>query len=1390
MDIHYFPRRVSQLLAREASEEKSVDNRLGNESQKTLESFRSAPAWVLLGEPGAGKSVALQMEATACQGIFRTVADFIAGEIDETLRGKVLFLDGLDEIRASGLGHTLHEVKHRLRQLQSPQFRLACRVADWRGESDKENLSGVLGSPPIELQLLAFTLEEKQELLSNLGVANPSAFIKRAQEAGITELLDNPQTIELLVTAVRQEGQSWPTSRKGIYELACLQMAEESNKRYRDARRTQKFCNAEETVDAAGYVMAILLLADQVGVALDRERRSSHYFLTEDISVESANANEWGISQPAIQQALGSKFFRPNGDSAERVIPAHRSVAEYLAARWLSKQLAQSRLPLSRLQSALLGRDGAVVSGLRGLYAWLADCSEQARSHLLQADVLAVITYGDISQMPLTDKRSILTLLKQIFSLNPWGYWASLHDNARRFAGLIDQQLIPELISALKTTATESDRTLGIALLYALPYAHPHPMRELRDTLYQLITDKDKFYTNGKGLALNAWLEISTVTKEMKLQLLEDIARGAINDPDDDLLGNLLSKLYPTFVDTAQVLRFLRTPKNGLNYGNYPSFWRYTFLTSVKDNKAHLLMRRLQDLIPQEGFINPNHELELLPRILNDVLPLALQQSGDDLTDAELFDWLHLGFGEWRIWSREKESQETIAAWLSAHPDRYKGLLLEWIGRCQTLNQWNTGYWTLCRVLDGVDAPPDLAVWYLQQTEHLANDPLINACLNRSLQHWWSKNEGGLIWEDYQQWAAHSPARQVMLEALSFCPFDPTDHWRLSQHKHKVEDEAKKAQRKSEQAQRKSEWTRHVMPHLASIQTGTAPVNVMYNVAMVWGGRMWESTGESPRERMSAVFENGDAVYEAAKQGLPLCPERIDLPSVDEVIALAIKSKEHPVRQACLLGMDLRYAKGHAEIDKLQEAAIQKMAAFWLIDGCHPTPQWWHYVVRTRAQEVADVYTAYVLSAFRTKTDHVTALYDLRANADHKDLAIAVVPRLLQGFPVRASKEQCTSSLAELLKVGVLLLPDSTLDICTNKLKQRSLDETQKTLWLATASLLDAKKYEKKLLTHIGTSEVRAQNILTLNGDSLRERGLKFAALDWPLLVKQKLIELLTPHAQFEHLSEGGVYVVTDAIRNARCVQGWINQIVNIGTLQAKAVLDYLQMQPHLQSKLQYLLGIAQAALAERLREGDFRFLSVQDAAALLRHQAPAHVQDLQELVLHYLQDIQKDIQGGDDNQFQQFWNEEQGACTTPRVEEWCRDVLLTRLREKLAKQHHVQISPEAQQTRSSRADLKVSYQNKCVLPIEIKRAQHSDLWSAAETQLAKKYAIDPLAQGYGIYLVLWFGRDTQYQSNPKDGGKRALTSQELQQRLTAHLSASCKPKIKVFVLNVEYRLR
>ena len=232
-----------------------------------LEDYVETAAYVLIAEPGAGKTTAFRTEAAKQGGIYITVRNFLRRNKPEW-RGSIMFLDGLDESRA-GPGDArspLDDVIRKLDSLDCPRFRLSCRWRDWLAASDREGLTEVSPDGAVAVIRLDPLSKRniKQILLKNHGVEDAEGFIKSARQRGIDKLLTNPQNLDLLAKAVAQG--TWPESRQDTFEQACSILVREPNGEHLAADPSTSDVNA--LIKAAGGLCAIQVLAGNAGYTL------------------------------------------------------------------------------------------------------------------------------------------------------------------------------------------------------------------------------------------------------------------------------------------------------------------------------------------------------------------------------------------------------------------------------------------------------------------------------------------------------------------------------------------------------------------------------------------------------------------------------------------------------------------------------------------------------------------------------------------------------------------------------------------------------------------------------------------------------------------------------------------------------------------------------------------------------------------------------------------------------------------------------------------------------------------------------------------------------------------------------------------------------------------
>lgn len=1336
----YAPRTVHQLNVQDIESEASA---------LPLESLRSVRAWVLLGEPGAGKSTAFKAEAEACNGFCINVAEFIADEPKDLWRGHCLFLDGLDEVRGgNAYERVLNALKTNLINLGSPDFRISCRAADWFGQSDVEDIIGA--SPDGMLSIYALTpldpTDIKTILEQDYHRIDAADFMAQAEQHGIRHLLSNPQTLDLVVNALA--GGAWPQSRDETYKLACASLIQEESRRHRDRERLNPPA-PPLLMDAAGRIFATLLLADKTGIAKDKSAANGRY----------ATLSQLGITDTTnAVAALRKQLFAPTADNDERIEPTHRSIAEYLGARWLATQIDQCGLPLARTLNLMRGFDGKVVSGLRGLYGWLALHCQSAREQLIYDDPITIALYSDVQGMSPQEKLLLLEQIQEQLNENPSILWELTH--APYLGSFFDPALRDKFVTALMAPSREStDQNFLIVLLSIIEQAGTRV--DMSDALMDILSD-NSYWERIRVRALDAWLNYGNNVDDLS-NLLDRFNQGAISDPEDELLGMTLAHAFPEHLSAANALRFLRPPKTSI-LGMYKHFWGYTFPDKVS---TEALPGVLEHLAQGNLSTSPEWEDHHISHMMSKLVTRAIMIYGETIATDVLFTWLKLGADEYGEVRHHPDSLKRITEWLANHPTQYKNLLRYCYDRSETSDSPLKALFYDSRILSGMPAPTDIGLWHFEQIEVTNNPILKQEHLSLAISSLWQTGPTEkLNLEIMEAWASDSVRRSWLDAQL----VQEVPEWRLDQARHASE-------RKTALEDAKEQYSREISKNIKAISEGTAQPALLGQLAGVWSNKFVEVRGDTPLERFEHYCINSEEAYEACRQGFKASVFRGDLPTSKEIISLSLKQRTYFIRRPCLLGTDLLWDEDHEKVLALDDDIVTRLVTFYLTEGSSHLPAWLHALAEIKPTLIANTLTEYVIASLRGKKDYINGMELLAEDTGSKEVAILSLPALIQGFPARATSSQLYILRSLLLSSLRCRLPGLDSIIAT-KLGQKSLDPSQKIYFLLAGMLVSPATYEDPFWKYVGNTWQRIEKISEFIGKAFGGLSIDFSLSARTL---GKMISVQAPFAEFDWPKSGGF--INQSMQLGDHVRHLIGRLSTMGTQECIDVIDDLIANPALY-KLKWQLLSSKHEAIQRQREACFTFPPLDDVARILNNLDPTSPADLHALVLDNLYQIAEEIRTSSADLFRQFWTEQSGTEKTHKTENSCRDSLLAMLRNHLGSKG-ISCDNESDVFNDKRVDIRVSYKNLYSIPIEIKGEWHPELWSAIQDQLVKKYTQSPACDGFGIYLVLWVGGSEQ--PPPKDGGKKAVSPVELQNRLAATLPQDLKGKVSVVVLDVSW---
>ena len=560
-------------------------------AQPDVVSFDQAsgsPSLALLGEPGSGKSTALE-KAVAWTQERRSSDEVVALDMYSVdspawLHKKVfepgwfvdwkagdyllhLFLDSLDEaplavgtlvgLLAEGLSELNPE------QLQRLKLRLACRTSDWSDSFDKELQKVLPEHRPLEILSLRRRDVESAARDDGLDTEALLGEIYRTNAVGWAE---RPLTLKMILGAFAAEA-ALPESRAELFRRGCLAFCEEQTERRRKARRTR--LDAEERLAVAARIAGVLMFCGKEGVSKGPHSGDMppNYVSVTELTcgpIQVGHGREVVVDEAAIFDALETGLFTSRGDP--RLGFAHQSFSEFLAAHYLELMETSSEAKADLVCAAGLPQR-RVVPELREVAGWLSANDPKLFETLVEADPEALIDSDLAGTKPEAREGLVAGVLERGARdelVDPLG-----HD----FRGLDHPGLAAQLAPAI-----EAPGRAGTDAMVAMLIAGHCKLTSLEDQLAEVALDRDR-PPRQRVIALRA---LGRFASDSTRERIKPLAIWELpEDEDDQIKGAALRACWPGQITPEELFAALSPRKRPSLYGAYSSFLHHGLVADL-----------------------------------------------------------------------------------------------------------------------------------------------------------------------------------------------------------------------------------------------------------------------------------------------------------------------------------------------------------------------------------------------------------------------------------------------------------------------------------------------------------------------------------------------------------------------------------------------------------------------------------------------------------------------------------------------------------------------------------------------------------------------------------------------------------------------------------------
>lgn len=580
---------------------------------QTLIELRDEPCLILLGEPGLGKSCAINdaMEAARGQVLVDRI-DLAANPDASSLRSRMtessawrewaegertfqLYLDSLDEVTLPF--PTIHkflleEFRAVGDSLGTLHLRLACRSAEWVDEFAEE-LKKIWparepSADPVRLLTLAPLRQRDVRAAAAEEGLDGNRLLSEIRERDVEGLAALPLTLGMMLSAAK-EGRGLPASQAELYALGVKKLLEEPDPLRRNGQ-AQLGMEIGERLAVAERISAAILLSQRSGASL-----APGHAVPGDIDpVEitgfrepdrlAAGGDWFDVGESEVLETLRTALFSLTG--AERASFSHRSLGEYLAGAYLARS-GLGRAGLGRLLFSPSDSEGRLIPQLREVAAWAAALDSTALEAVLEseAEVLLRIDRLELDHQQRAKLVDAILNLESAERINRWDR------RVRRSLRALEHPGLPGQLNPLigDGEADWSVRRLAITI------ARVCELTECESTLVGLALEESEpaWVRDDAVLALRDY-----GSRESRRQLIPLALKPVETDVDDEIKGAALAAVFPDLASLEEILPALTPPRNDHLIGGYLDFLSRVLPERLQRAELPTALRWAADVLP------------------------------------------------------------------------------------------------------------------------------------------------------------------------------------------------------------------------------------------------------------------------------------------------------------------------------------------------------------------------------------------------------------------------------------------------------------------------------------------------------------------------------------------------------------------------------------------------------------------------------------------------------------------------------------------------------------------------------------------------------------------------------------------------------------------------